>query len=217
MDTAQTVHVVHRCALEGPCRWQGYVIGYEASAEARALPEVRYELEQRLVAQLARWPRHGLIEHTEHALGEGLWVREAMDERVPERAHTTRVVLETLGDQRLRARLAALPGTEATGGIVLACASGDTLGWIVDQHDGRGTLIVATAVTNHRLWWNALAPAGQADVADLPVADLPVAGSLTGLGLATREATIDDWMAATDCGRLVTLAPVQQPPPPNGR
>ena len=212
METAQTLHVVYRCVLDGPCRWRGYVIGHEATVEARALPEARYELEQRLLAQLTRWPRHGLIEHTEHALGEGLWIREAMDERILDRAHATRVVLETLDDQRLRARLATLPGTETADGVVLACAPGDTLGWILDQHDGHNTLIVAAAVTNHRLWWNALAPASQADVADLPVA-----GSLPSLGLTTPEATLDEWMAATDCGWLVTLSPTEQPPPPNGR
>ena len=84
--------------------------------------------------------------------------------------------------------------------MVLACVPGDTLAWVRDQHDGHGTLIVATAVTNHRLWWNALTPAGQEHAAEAPVA-----GSLSELGLTAPETTVDDWMAASECGQLATL------------
>jgi hypothetical protein len=167
---------------------------------AGALPQARAELEQRLLTELRQWPPQGVREHTEHSLGEGMWVREALDERIGDRAHTTRVILEALDDQRLRATLAPLPETQAGGLVVLACVPGDTLSWVRDQHDGRGTLIAAAAVSNHRLWWNALTPARRDNSAELPVI-----GSLTDLGLADPQAGIDDWMAASPCGGLVTL------------
>jgi hypothetical protein len=198
----ETLHAVYRCALDNACPWRGYVVGSDTTIEACALPQARAELEQRLLAELTSWPRQGLSEHTEHALGKGLWVREAMDDRVLDRAYTTRVVLEALDDQRLRTRLAHLPETRAGGLVVLACVPGDTLAWIRDQHDGHGTLIVATAVTNHRLWWNALTPAGQEHTTDLPLA-----GNLADFDLTDPQALIDDWMAATACGRLLTLTP----------
>lgn len=61
---------------------------------------------------------------------------------------------------------------------------------------------MATAVTNHRLWWNALTPPGQEHATELPVT-----GTLAELSLANPQVTIDDWMAASTCGRLVTLPP----------
>lgn len=194
----EAVHAVYRCALDDASRWTGYVAGGEMAVAASAVPQARAELEARMLTELRRWPPRGVAEHAEHALGEGLWVREAMEQRIRERVHTVRVILEALDDQRLRARLAPLPETRAGGLVVLACVPGDTLAWVRDQHDGRGTLIVATAVTS--LWWNALTPAGQDDTAELPVT-----GSLADLGLAEAQATVDDWMAASPCGGLVTL------------
>lgn len=197
----EAVHVVYRCVLdEATSRWAGYIADGKATVAAGALPQARAELEQRLLTELRQWPPQGVREHTEHSLGEGMWVREALDERIGDRAHTTRVILEALDDQRLRATLAPLPETQAGGLVVLACVPGDTLSWVRDQHDGRGTLIAAAAVSNHRLWWNALTPARRDNTAELPVI-----GSLTDLGLADPQAGIDDWMAASPCGGLVTL------------
>ena len=193
-------HVVYRCVTGSQCRWRGYVAGEDIAAEAGALPQARYELEQRLLARLESWPPGGVAEHLEHDLGGGLWLREALDERVPERANTARVILEAFDDERLRRRLATLPETAEGGIVVLACVPGNGLGWLGEQHDRSGTLVAATALTNHRLWWNALAPAGCA-----PAAGLPVAGSLGGLGLLDPESTVDDWVAAAGCGHLVTL------------
>ncbi|MGI8305750.1 hypothetical protein [Saccharopolyspora hattusasensis] len=146
--------------------------------------------------------RSGWVEHTEHAVGDGLWVREALDERVLEREHTAQVLMEVLTDQRLRARLATLPACRVGGVPVVVCVPGDTLDWVLDQHDRHGALIVAAAVTNHHVWWNALAPADCA-----AETDLCGLGSLADIGLTDLETTVDDWMVATDCGGLVLLAP----------
>ncbi|SDY01589.1 hypothetical protein SAMN05216215_1018144 [Saccharopolyspora shandongensis] len=195
-------HVVYRCELDHEVRWRGYATGDDGipvDVRADSLGQA-----QQLMAATAvgNGHRSEWVEHTEHAAGDGLWVREALDDRVLEREHATRVLMETLGDQRLRARLATLPACRVGGVPVVVGVPGDTLDWVLGQHDRRGTLIVAAAVTNHRLWWNALVPADRA--ADT---DLCVAGSLADLDLTDPEATLDDWMATTACGGLVLLAP----------
>lgn len=197
-------HVVYRCELEHPLRWRGYAPGAQATD---AIPvHVRAAslgAAQRLMSAtlLGDGDRSGRVQHTEHPTGDGLWVREALDERVLEREHTTRVLMQALDDRRLRARLATLPACRTGGVPVVATAPGDTMDWILGQHDRCGALIVATAVTNHQLWWNVLVPADRA-----AETDLAVAGGLGELDLTDPHATVDDWMAATDCGYLVLLA-----------
>lgn len=195
-------HVVYRCELDHPLRWRGYTTcGGEIPVHVRApsLGQAQLLMAATTVGDGRRSER---VEHTEHAAGDGLWVREALDERVLEREHTTRVLMEALTDQRLRARLATLPACRVGGMPVIVCVPGDTLEWILDQHDRHGALIAAAAVTNHHVWWNALVPTDRA-----AETDLCVVGGLADIGLTDPEATIDDWMAATDCGGLVLLAP----------
>ncbi|QUH02901.1 hypothetical protein HUO13_20650 [Saccharopolyspora erythraea] len=191
-------HVVYRCELDRRPRWSGYAPGCEdLSVRADTLGRA-----QQLMASAI--PCSHRCEHTEHSTWEGLWVREALDDRALEREHTTRVLLEALADARLRARLAALPACPAGGVPVVVGVPGDSVDWIVSQHGGCGALVVAAALTNHRLWWNALLPADRA-----AGTGLRVRGDLAGLGLDTAEATLDDWMAASDCGNATLL--LEQP------
>lgn len=200
--TVSTLHVVYRCSMD-PAGWHGYVPGHDVHAEADSLAVARREIERCLFDRLTSWPEHGISEHLEYALGEGLWMREALDDRVAMRGHTSRVVLEALADHRLHRQWSALPDTTAGGVIVLATLGGDTFDWVRDQHDGLGALVIATALANHRLWWNTLTPAVSEHATDLPDG-----GSLTDLELATTEpsieATIDTWLAAVPCGRNIT-------------
>lgn len=196
-------HAAYRCTLEAPTRWRGRVIGDELVADGAGLPQARRALRERLLARSGGWEPGGLVEHVEHDLGDGLWLREALDDRSLDRDHTSGVVLEALGDHRLRAELAGLPEDSAGGVVVVSCAPGDRVDWLVQQHDGREALVVCAAVTNHRLWWNALATAESGAV--------PTAGGLAELDLAEPGATVDEWMAAVDCGRLVTRAPTASP------
>ncbi|SFD72607.1 hypothetical protein SAMN04487819_102334 [Actinopolyspora alba] len=205
------LHVVHRCVTGPEPRWEGYLVGREAVVTARSLPHVRRDLEKILVDRLAEWPSEGLVEHTEHDLGDGVWVRESLDEHTLRRAHTTRVVLDALADSRLREQLTALPETLAGGVVVLSTVGGDTLDWIRDQHDGYGTLVVANALTNHRLWWNALTPpGGESTTAS------PGAVSLTDLELSTAEGSIDEWIAASECGRAIVADTLPTEPTTGG-
>ncbi|MER7077251.1 hypothetical protein SAMN02982929_00942 [Saccharopolyspora kobensis] len=205
-------HVIYRSELDQPLRWRGYAAstdGIPVHVRADSLGQAQ----QLMAATVAgNGQRSEWVEHTEHAAGDGLWVREAFDDRVLERDHATRVLMEALGDQRLRARLATLPACRIGGVPVVVGAPGDTVDWIQGQHDGHGALIVAAAVTNHWLWWNALVPADRA-----AETDLPVAGSLTDLELTDPEATLDDWMAAIDSARLVLLDPSTHHPVPRPR
>ncbi|MDA3625727.1 hypothetical protein OU415_09785 [Saccharopolyspora sp. WRP15-2] len=194
-----TRHVVYRCELDHPLRWRGYATSDgEIPVHVRA-PSLGQA--QQLMAGTAIGDGKR-VEHTEHAAGDGLWVREALDERVLEREHTSRVLMEVLTDQRLRARLAALPACRIGGVPVIVCVPGDAVEWVVGQHDGHGALVVTAAVTNHQVWWNVLVPADRA-----AETDLGVVGSLAELGLTDPEATVDDWMAAADCASLVLLGP----------
>ncbi|MFI0469563.1 hypothetical protein ACH347_36295 [Saccharopolyspora sp. 5N102] len=206
-------HVVYRCELDHQVRWRGYATSDgEIPVHVRA-PSLGQA--QQLMAAIAvgDGQRSRRIEHTEHAAGDGLWVREALDERVLEREHATQVLMEVLSDQRLRARLATLPPCLVCGVPVVVCVPGDTLEWVLGQHDRNGALVVAAALTNHHVWWNALVPADRA-----AETDLCVVGSLADLGLTEPEATVDDWMATTDCAGLVLLAArhttAGQPPSP---
>ncbi|SDP69984.1 hypothetical protein SAMN04487905_107173 [Actinopolyspora xinjiangensis] len=205
------LHVVHRCVTGSDPRWEGYLVGHEAVVTARSLPHVRRDLERILVDRLAEWPSEGLTEHAEHDLGGGMWVRECLDEHALRRAHTTRVLLDALADPRLREQLVALPETLAGGVVVISTVGGDTLDWIRDQHDGYGTLVVANALTNHRLWWNALTPPG-----DGSTTAAPGTVSLTDLELNTAEGSIDEWIAASECGRHI-LADTLPAEPAAGR
>ncbi|WP_190824796.1 hypothetical protein [Saccharopolyspora pogona] len=195
-------HVVYRCELDHPLRWRGYTTGDgDIPVHARA-PSLGQAQQLMTATTVGDGNRSAWVEHTEHDAGGGLWVRAALDERARAREHTTRVLMETLTDQRLRARLATLPACGIGGVPVVVCVPGDAVEWVLGQHDGHGALIVAAAVTNHHLWWNVLVPADRA-----AETDLGVVGSLAELGLTDPEATLDDWMAATDCGGLVLLAP----------
>ena len=181
-----------------------YVPGRDLQVEAGSLPLARQEVERRLLEEPTVWPDGGITEHLEHALAEGLWIREVLDDRIAERGQTSRVALEALADHRLQEELVALPPTTAGGVVVLAAVGGEPLDWVRDQHDGQGALVVATALANHRLWWNALTPdAGMDDTG------LPGAGTLAELAGNTTEppaeATIDDWLTAVPAGRVVTL------------
>lgn len=195
-------HVVYRCELEHQVRWRGY-----ATCDGEIPVHVRAsslgQAQQLMVATaVGDGRRSGWVEHTEHAAGDGLWVREALDARVLEREHTARVLMEVLADQRLRARLATLPACRIGGVPMVVCVPGDAVEWVLGQHDGHGALVVAAAVTNHQVWWNVLVPADRA-----AETDLGVIGSLDEIGATGPEATVDDWMAATDCASLVLLAP----------
>ncbi|MEU6262441.1 hypothetical protein [Saccharopolyspora shandongensis] len=193
------LHAVYRSDWEHGCRWRGWLPAQGIALGADTLGHA-----QRLMsAAVARnGQREQWVEHTEHPVGDGLWVRQALDERVLEREHATRVLMEALDDQRLRARLATLPDCLLGGVVVCVCVPGDTLEWILGQHDGQGALVVAAAVTNHQVWWNALT--GATHTGHL---DLPVAGSLAELDLTDPDTTVDDWITTTDCGRVVTRAP----------
>ncbi|MEV5541033.1 hypothetical protein AB0L13_29710 [Saccharopolyspora shandongensis] len=195
-------HVVYRCELDHQVRWRGYTPcdgGISVHVRAPSLGQA-----QQLMAAVAvgDGKRSDWVEHTEHTAGDGLWVREALDERVLDREHATRVLMEALADQRLRARLATLPACRVGGVPVVVCVPGDAVDWVLGQHDRHGALIVAAAVTNHHAWWNVLLPADRA-----AETDLSVAGRLDEIGLTDPEATLDDWMAATDCAGLVLLTP----------
>jgi hypothetical protein len=208
-------HVVYRCELDRQVRWRGYATcdgGIPVHVRAPSLSRAQQLMAATTVGD---GRRSGWVEHTEHTAGDGLWVREALDEWVLEREHATQVLMEVLTDQRLRARLATLPACRMGGVPVAVCVPGDALEWVLGQHDGHGALIVAAAVTNHHVWWNALVPADRA-----AETEMRVAGSLADIGLTDPEATVDDWMAATDCAGLVLLAPPTRDgghPAPRGR
>ncbi len=193
------LHVVYRCEPDGS--WRGWVVADDATVEADSLPAARYRLWEQVTHRVEAWPFDAVVEHAEHRLGGGLWVREALDARAPQRARTARVLYETLGDHRVRAELAGLPPAAAGGVVVVACVPGDALRWVAEQHDGAGALVVAAAVSNHRVWWNALVEPTVAEAQGLAPAL-----SLTDLGLLEREAAIDEWMAHSVCGQLATLA-----------
>ncbi|MGW1676203.1 hypothetical protein [Saccharopolyspora sp. NPDC002376] len=197
------LHAVYRSDWEPRCRWRGWLPSQGIALGADTLGQA-----QRLMsAAVARnGQREQWVEHTEHPAGDGLWVRQALDERVLEREHATRVLMEALDDRRLRARLACLPDCLLGGVVVCVCVPGDALGWILGQYDGEGALVVAAAVTNHQVWWNALVSA-----TDTGRVDIPVAGSLADLDLADPDITVDEWMSATECGRVVTLTPRHEP------
>ncbi|SDZ58009.1 hypothetical protein SAMN05216215_11134 [Saccharopolyspora shandongensis] len=197
-----TRHVVYRCELDHQVRWRGYAT-YDGEIPVHVRAPSLGQAQQLMAATtVGDGNRSGWVEHTEHAAGDGLWVREALDEQVLEREHTTRVLMEVLTDQRLRARLATLPACRVGGVPVVVCVPGDAVEWVVGQHDGHGALIVTAAVTNHQVWWNVLVPADRA-----AETDLGMVGNLAELGLTGPEATLDDWMAATDTAGLVLFAP----------
>ncbi|GAA3363027.1 hypothetical protein [Saccharopolyspora gregorii] len=196
------LHVIYRwCAAEAGDweQWRGYAIADDAAVEADTLSGARERMSELLRRRVEPWPWEAVVEHVERPLGPGLWIREALDEHSDERDHASRVVLEAFGDRRARDQLAALPETSPGGVVVVAGVPGDTLAWCLDQHDERGALVVAAAVSNHRLWWNALVPAVRSAATGLPVASELSDPSLGG------AATLDDWIAASECGRLVTL------------
>ncbi len=203
-DHSVALHVVYRCEPDGG--WRGRVVADDATVEADSLPAARHQLWDVLTHRVEAWPFDAVVEHAEHAVGDGLWVREALDERAPRRARTARVLYETLGDHQVRAELAGLPPAADDGVTVVACVPGDALRWVAEQYDEAGAMVVATAIANHQVWWNTLVEPTVAEAhGQTP------ALSLTDLGLLHREAAVDEWMAHSVCGQLATLARLPAP------
>lgn len=191
-----TLHRVYRCAMTPTCRWRGYVVADDADIEAASLPEARLALTEVLAHRIESWPWNEVTEHTEHALAPGLWVREALDTHAAERAHITRVLAETLSPQSARAALTALStGGDSEDLVVVAAVSGDRLDWLLNQHHGTGALVVATALSNHSAWFNAL---------DAGPGLAPGTTTLADLGLSPAD-TLDDWLTASPTGARLAL------------
>ncbi|MDR7304471.1 hypothetical protein [Haloactinomyces albus] len=187
-----TLHRVYRCEMSPRCRWYGYVVADDTAVEAESLPAARLALTETLARRVEPWPWEHVGEHTEHALSPGMWVREALDAAAEPRAHISRVLAAALTTQPTSSALATLP-TPADGQlIVVAAVPGDRLDWLLEQHPGTGSLVVATAVSNHQAWWNALQAGSEAPPATKTLADLNLS--------PPTDAVLDDWIAASPTG-----------------
>lgn len=186
-----TLHRVYRCVMRPAGHWRGYVIADDAAVDAESLPAARLALTEVLGRRIEPWAWGHDCEHTEHALAPGLWVREAQDAAVEQRAHITRVLAATLPTPPTRAALAALPTPSDDDLVVIAAVGGDRLDWLLEQHPGTGSLVVATAISNHQAWFNAL-QAGP----NIP----QEAKTFTDLDLDPATDILDDWIAASPTG-----------------
>lgn len=187
-------HVIYRHdPSEGP-RWSARTMtgGEDITVAADRLRDARSAVS----ARLGSGP---VVEHVEHPLADGVYLRQALDGGCRDRDHVAGVLRRCLSDRRVLHRLRCT--TVAGDLVVLACLPEDRVEWVLAQPEEATALVVATAVCNTRAWWNVLAAPSAAGAEHLP--------GLDRWGLRDADATIDTWMAKSPIGQTVTRG---QPP-----
>lgn len=141
-----------------------------------------------------------VVEHVEHAVARGVYLRQAFDEESDGRDRVARLIRACITDRRVLSGLSAAAGGGPGELVVVACVPTDEVAWVLEQYEHR-PLVVATAVCNSRAWWNLLTDHPHPERTAPP-------GSLGELGLLDPYATVADWMVAAPAGAVLSpLAP----------
>jgi len=180
--------VIYRHDPKSQHPWQAHLVDQGLSLPAATLAEAQQVARQRLPERFD--------EHVEHPLADGVYLRQAIDASAVDRGWVAGVLGTCLTDRRVLGTLHPLVEAAAKGVSAVACLPGDPVGWLLAQHLDGNVMVVGTAVSNTRAWWNVLLqqpPPSQDGLA-----------SLAALGLLDAAATVDSWMVKTPAGGTVT-------------
>lgn len=193
-------HVIYRRRNAGRPRWEARILagGSPAAAVGSGSAVVASTLAEARAAVSGRVCRDQAVEHLEHELDRGLYLRQALDGDATDRGDIARLLGACVTDRRVRSWLSRTVGpTPEEEVVAVACVPGDPVGWVLDQYEG-APLLVATKICNSRAWWSVLAEAAACPGR--------VHASLGELGLLDPEATVEDWLVKVPLGRVLVPA-----------
>lgn len=147
-------HAVYRCEAEKPSRWRAYLCGTDLDTAGVTFDEVRQMLLRAYEESFD--PREPLVEHVEHALLPGVYLRSARDRYAVERDEVSAVLRRCLNDWRLYTTLTSLASQQAET-VVVTCLPHDPWRWISGQLEA-GPLVLVTRESDRRVWWHTVLP-----------------------------------------------------------